>query len=712
MRIIIEIDGQILDLPEDLSSFPLTFALKDRSGVAINSGARSEYSFSFPATKKNNSIFARFWNLAELNQEEQKLRPAFIEVDGLPYFQGKAQLTSATASGDIYSRRGGAYNVAFYGTNIDWVAQIKDVKLYEYSFNTHIFDNTTIFASFANSYPVEYSYNWVKYKDWGFIDRVQFLEASPMINVRSIIDNIFNSIGYSLTSAFFETDYFKRLYIPLKFPPKLGADYSEDYLSIKGETIGQQISLINPVLAYPFTQTQAPALGPNPYTLGEYQAPGDGFYRFRVRADLYNIVGSVGFRILIALDFAAPPVFPAFEIGDQSATAYNTNTFLSGEIVLNLTQGQRVGIIILADTTLGDGDADLFLEVDGETPIKSGSLIDFKYILPKEWGSLDLIKGLSHAFNLVWQTNPLTRSVIVEPSDSYNYKTFAPSTNTIEPGFYVNNFEDKSLFIDLDKEAEVKSLQDQGQALRLSWKYEGETEEAVNNGEDLKFLQGRYIMPAERYNKEEQTIENPFFYATLEILDNSVIGSTSQNVPQFPFIWSGNYLEDPSSSEEVETISPRLLYKEPYINNPGRAEVRVDDPAAGPGFVEILAPLAYMVDYNNASGLTMPLSFGDLTINGVEQKGLLSRFYLADFKRREIGKELEEFIFWGLLDVQNLNFKNKILIKDSSFILSEINSFNVLSEESTKTYLLYDAQLKEEDSLKVESSTLNNKING
>ena len=325
---------------------------------------------------------------------------------------------------------------------------------------------------------------------------------------------------------------------------------------------------------------------------------------------------------------------------------------------------------------------------------------------------MDLIKGLSHAFNLVWQTNPLTRSVIVEPSDSYNYKTFAPSTNTIEPGFYVNNFEDKSLFIDLDKEAEVKSLQDQGQALRLSWKYEGETEEAVNNGEDLKFLQGRYIMPAERYNKEEQTIENPFFYATLEILDNSVIGSTSQNVPQFPFIWSGNYLEDPSSSEEVETISPRLLYKEPYINNPGRAEVRVDDPAAGPGFVEILAPLAYMVDYNNASGLTMPLSFGDLTINGVEQKGLLSRFYLADFKRREIGKELEEFIFWGLLDVQNLNFKNKILIKDSSFILSEINSFNVLSEESTKTYLLYDAQLKEEDSLKVESSTLNNKING
>jgi hypothetical protein len=67
----ISIEGEVLDLPEEINSFKLTFALKDNSGVAVNTGTRSEYSFNFPATKTNDTIFKRFWNVGELNSDVQ-----------------------------------------------------------------------------------------------------------------------------------------------------------------------------------------------------------------------------------------------------------------------------------------------------------------------------------------------------------------------------------------------------------------------------------------------------------------------------------------------------------------------------------------------------------------------------------------------------------------------------------------------------------------
>ena len=706
-RVIIQIDGDQVDLPEELTSLKLTFALKDRKGIAINTGTRSEYSFKFPATKANDSIFRRFWRAQEINKTEQIYRPAFIEVDGLPYFQGKAQLTSATSQGQIYNRRGAAYKVAFYGSNIDWVSELRDCKLYELPFSTHVFSNGTVQTALSNEYPAEdYTYHPIKLKDWGFLDKVQYLEFSPMLSFAAIVQYIFDSLGYTINSNFFSLPLFERLWLPVLLPEKLGEDFNFDYLAFKGEALGLSVAGIIPTNPINLTQTQAPAIGPNPYLLGEYNVLYDGFFRYRVRGNLYNITTFLGLEIVVTLIRGGLNI-PLLRIGDPTFNAYNSPQDFSGERVEEFLAGDKIALFV-EYTILGDADLDLYLEIDGEVPIKANVPIDFKYIIPKSWACLDFIKGISHAFNLVWSTNPITRQINVEPSDKYQNKSKSPSVQSLEEGFYLNTFNDLTRRIDLEKEAELKNTTDLGEAIVLTWQYDGATETALNEGEDLGLLAARYLFPSDRFNKAAQVIENPFFSATLALFDEAIKVETSPNSPQIPVIWANNYLEDPTSSEAVTEIAPRILYKEPYLDNGDRAFIRVDDGLGG--FNEILSPLAYMVNYNDTSGDVISLSFSNIVANDLDQKGLLDRFYLQDFKRREIGKELEEFIFWRLLDIQNLNFRNKVLLEGARFILQEINSFDVLSEGSTKTYFLYDAPLEEGDEDKIQNSIVSNKL--
>lgn len=707
-RIVIAIEGAVLDLPSDLTAFNLTFALKDSKGIAVNTGSRSEYSFKFPATKNNNQIFRRFWKASILNPEVQQRRDTSIEIDGLPYFRGKAQLTTAVSNGDIYSRKGEAFTVAFYGSNIDWVAELREKKLYQYPFSTHIFNNTTIRNSFSNEFPAEdYSYSLIKYKSWNLTNKVQLEEFTPSLSIAAIFANIFLDLGYTINSNFIDSEFFKRLYLPVKIPSRIGGAFSEDYLNVKGEDLGVAVSTINKTIPYPYVQTEAPAVGVNPYLLGEYTAPFNGFYRIRTRANITNITGTLGFTLTPALDRSGV-LIPLQSIGQLAFTSYTTDTSLSGELVVELVAGEK--LVVFVDYLLaGTADVDLYLEIDGEAVAATGTVIDFKYLLDQSLGALDFIKGLAHAFNLTFQTDVIGRTITVEPSDNYFYNQIEPITTEIIEGFYSSQSLDFNRKIDLDKKSTTKSENDRGEAISLSWKYEGATEEALNKLQDLNFLAAKYVFPVGRFSKKEEVVENPFFYATLALLDDTIKDATSETTPQVPLIWSTNYLEDISSSEEVEAFSPRILYKEPYdINLPNRSLIRVDD-ALG-GFTVELAPLFYMVNYNDESGNFMSLSFSNYTVNGNNIKGLLERFYLADLKRKEIGKDKEEFIFWSLTDINNLNFRNKITIEGDRFILDEVTNFDVLSSKSTKTSLLYDAQVKEEDIDKIEASQITNKV--
>jgi hypothetical protein len=153
---------------------------------------------------------------------------------------------------------------------------------------------------------------------------------------------------------------------------------------------------------------------------------------------------------------------------------------------------------------------------------------------------------------------------------------------------------------------------------------------------------------------------------------------------------------------------PRILASEkPTASINGTINGRISPSTVA----EIPCPVAYMVDYNNTTGDFISLSFGSETVNGFYIKGLLERFYLQEFIRRQAGKEVECYIFWDALMIRQLDFRKRINIHGDNYILQEINSFSVTSNESTKTYLIYDDLGKGIEDTQITNSLIIGKLN-
>lgn len=707
------IDGKQVDLPTSDFILNMTFALKDKNGIAINTGSRSEYSFEFPATNNNNQIFSRFWDVAEYTSNKQIFLDAYIEVNGMAFFQGKCQLTSTKLRPDLYYWQGQTYLVAFYGNNVDWTVQVGNKFLYEYDYGTHIYDSTNILSGvYVNNYfGNTYKYILIKWKDWAVANEVSVYEFTPAIFIKTIIDKIFADINYSVQSNFFNTNWFAKLVTPIPLQDKIyDPQYGIDYLNI--EAYDSQINYASaPIYILP-NQTTAPLIGGNPYNIinGDYTVPVNGYYLFQYSANITNINIAYGMTMLILINGVAQP----FVIGSYNLFGpqpYTADTILQAEQIFYLNAGDIINLGGIAGGGGGGGTADVTInyKVTGEAEVTSGLTIDFRYFINKTWNSLDFIRGLAHAFNLTFQTDVNNRIVYIEPADTYLYQSSFPSVTNLQTGFYNGQTYDKTQSVDLDKEGEIFSVSEIQSQFCLSWQYDSNdpTMEAINAGAGLDLMQAQFVFPTNRFQSGQEIVENPFFSASLCIVDNSI--NTANSLVNFicPIIWNANYLTTPTSTEANYDILPRIFVSEVGINY-AWGEINVN---TGAGTFQYSAPLCYMVNYNSPDGSFISLSFGNETVNGFNIKGLLERFYLLEFIRQQSGKQVECYIFWNVLEIFNLDFRKYVKIHGDNYILQEVNSFNVALNRSTKTYLLNNYLGDGTEASQIENTLLNSRLN-
>lgn len=709
------IDGKQADLPTSDFILNMTFALKDKNGIAINTGSRSEYSFEFPATNNNNQIFSRFWDVAEYTSNKQIFLDAYIEVNGMAFFQGKCQLTSTKLRPDLYYWQGQTYLVAFYGNNVDWTVQVGNKFLFQYDYGTHVYDDSNIYLGLSNVYSLfNYKYILIKWKDWAVAGQVDIFEFTPAIFIKTIIDLIYADINYSVQSNFFNTEFFKRLVMPIPLQDKIyDPQYGIDYLNI--EAYDSQINYASaPIYILP-NQTTAPLIGGNPYNIinGDYTVPVNGYYLFQYSANITNINIAYGMTMLILINGVAQPfVIGSFNLfGPQPYTA---DTTLQAEQIFYLNAGDIINLGGLAGGGGGGGTADVTInyKVTGEAEVTSGLTIDFRYFINKTWNSLDFIRGLAHAFNLTFQTDVNNRIVYIEPADTYLYQQINPNITNLQTGFYNGQTNDKTQSVDLDKEGEIFSVSEIQSQFCLSWQYDSNdpTMEAINAGAGLDLMQAQFIFPTNRFQSGQEIVENPFFSATLCISDNTITTPTTNLTPVIPLIWSVNYLEQPTSTEANYDIMPRILYSDQnYLNLNGEINVYSIPLFGGVGSVYV--PPAYMIDYNTSNGNFISLSFGNETVNGFNIKGLLERFYLLEFIRQQSGKQVECYIFWNVVEIFNLDFRKYVKIHGDNYILQEVNSFNVALNRSTKTYLLNNYLGDGTEASQIENTLLNSRLN-
>ena len=243
-------DGQVIcDLYED-EDIPLSLSVDDFKNVAEKVQSYSK-AFNLPATKRNNQIFDNIFEITRtdngLNFNPYKRTKAILKQDGFLLFEGYLRML------DISDKSGEtSYNVNLYSEVVALADVLGDRAFSELDFTElqHEYQKTNIKNSWndtgtgitylnASTSGFRDANSTVKYPfvDWthqilvggstgtGAISGNPEFTAleqifRPFINIKYLIDRIFQEVPFTYESEFFDTDDFKKLYMDFNW----GAD--------------------------------------------------------------------------------------------------------------------------------------------------------------------------------------------------------------------------------------------------------------------------------------------------------------------------------------------------------------------------------------------------------------------------------------------------------------------------------------------------------
>ena len=239
-------DGQVIcDLYED-EDLPLSLSVDDFKNIAEQVQSYSK-AFNVPATKRNNRIFDHIFEVTRevesagsLLFNPYKETKCVLKQDGFILFEGYLRML------DITDKEGEtSYNVNLYSQVIALADLLQDRTFRDLDFTelSHVYDKTNIKRSWNDlGNSITYSnpstsgfrdaYTTLRYPfvDWNhqFIiaptgstsatpgnPQLASLEQAfrPFINVKYIIDRIFEATDFTYESSFFNEDDFKKLYM-------------------------------------------------------------------------------------------------------------------------------------------------------------------------------------------------------------------------------------------------------------------------------------------------------------------------------------------------------------------------------------------------------------------------------------------------------------------------------------------------------------------
>ena len=225
-------NGQVIvDLYED-EDIPLTLSIDEFKNVAEKIQSYSK-AFNLPGTKRNNLIFD---NIFEITRTDDGVvfnpyvkTQCEVKQDGFILFEGYLKLIDMQdKSGEI------SYNVNVYSEVIALIDVLKDKQLSDLSFAElqHLYNKTNIKDSwnagvtydnpstsgFRNANTIKYPFvdwNHQRYLDANNFPVLPNLETAfrPFVNLKYIVQRIFDATPFSFTSEFFDNSDFLNLYM-------------------------------------------------------------------------------------------------------------------------------------------------------------------------------------------------------------------------------------------------------------------------------------------------------------------------------------------------------------------------------------------------------------------------------------------------------------------------------------------------------------------
>jgi len=221
---------EVLDIfDKDKVPLALSFKSGDLSDPSKRSTGYSK-TFELPANNRNQKILKTMTADGSNRQiADISWRKARIKSNGIVVFSGYARIEKSITG------QGGRYSCHILQDPSYWPELIGDKKLSDLTFPTHIKSYETVTGSWTKTvedipyvYPAINYGEWSKDSDGGDGVNHSVADFHPATYAKAIVDRIFDDIGYSIDSNFFNTKFFKHLIIPYTSNEDYNTNQDED----------------------------------------------------------------------------------------------------------------------------------------------------------------------------------------------------------------------------------------------------------------------------------------------------------------------------------------------------------------------------------------------------------------------------------------------------------------------------------------------------
>ena len=229
------INERLIDLNQALP-FPFTYNISDIKDLSSRKGNKSK-TITLPGTRRNCQLMASVYLTTSREKILTSVDSDFLDFDptvkspcqyyenGLLVFNGIAQLLECKSNNGTWS-----FDISMVSNQIDYIALMKKIKINELDFSeydhlcnianqleTWSGDNqingvSTTIKSGADWLGIGYYYGLI---DYGFTrvaaDTFRVDQLAPQVFVYEILDKLFSAVGLTWQSTFFETQLFKKL---------------------------------------------------------------------------------------------------------------------------------------------------------------------------------------------------------------------------------------------------------------------------------------------------------------------------------------------------------------------------------------------------------------------------------------------------------------------------------------------------------------------